>query len=123
MLIFRNLRFRLLKQMTALDNLTVYNRSSRRAQSILNHMIKNVAIGMEESLQTLRQVDKVCNVVGRKVKYAGASISHVKNLASMIVVSSHITQMQTDIGQGNYKPNIQSISVVQVRRRWKRGGH
>ena len=101
--------------MTAVENLTVYNRSSKRAQSILNHMIKNVAIGMEESLQSLRQVDKECNAVSRKVKFAGVSMLHVRNMASMIVVASHCTQMQIDIGEGNYSPNTQRISGVQVR--------
>jgi len=117
----RNLRFRLLKQMMALENLTVYNRSSRRAQSILNHMIKNVAIGMEESSQSLRQYDKDCCVVTNRVESADASIVHVQNLSSMIVVTSHFTQMQIDIDEGNYKMNMQTISATQLSAYFKRG--
>jgi len=103
----RILRLRLFKQLNALQNLEVFNRSTRKAQSILNHMIKNVAIGMEESAQNLRQLNTKSNVVSDKIRYAEKTMEYLQSVSSNIVMSTHYTQMQIDIEEDKYKLNPQ----------------
>ena len=48
-----NSRYRFLQQQWALHKLERHNKTGRQSQSILNHMIKNVAIGMEDTASSL----------------------------------------------------------------------
>ncbi|GMH71296.1 hypothetical protein TL16_g05615 [Triparma laevis f. inornata] len=102
-------RFRFLKHQGALHKLEQHNTTSRRSRSILNHMIKNVAISIEDTSISLLEGDKKNNLLSEGTPGISEELQYIANKSSNIVMSTHLTQMLQDIEDGIYNVNVQSI--------------
>ena len=86
----------------AVHKLDRHNKTSKQSQSILNHMIKNVAIGMEDTASSLID-SKKSKELEKEFPNLFDDLHFVKSNSSMVVLSAHFSQMsQVRSGRRGY---------------------
>ncbi len=101
-------------QMYALHKLQVYIEKSSSERSILNHMIKNMAIGVMEDVKSLMSVNGQTGVISKHLTGAEMELESLVSTAKKIVMRTHFAQMISDIRAGRYQVNVGGVSIREI---------